>query len=284
MSETASLAILLDAPLMAWGSSSRFQYRETEAFPTKSALIGLLAAALRIDKHASDEAERLAPVAALRVSCCAVPKGRKGKLLRLVDFHTVGGGYDKSASAMEKMSIPRKASGPPFGTVITRRTYLTGTRFVAVFTGGAATIAEAASALKNPAWGVWLGRKACLPALPLAPTVADDPGKALTRLLSRLAEWDGADQPDSATLERWEEPENPDPAKGDFFLPDSPTSFGERRYSGRPVRHVRASESHPVRLADGVDVAAAFFDGLPETDVAAWESSEVNFAPEPAEE
>lgn len=267
MSETASLAVLLDAPLQAWGACSRFQRRETEAFPVKSALVGLLAAALRIDKHGADEAARLAPLAALRTTVYRLPKARpRGankkpmEVQRLVDFHTIGGGYDKDASTMEKLSIPRKASGPPFGTVITRRAYLTDARFAAVFTGDAATIRMAADGLADPAWGVWFGRKACLPALPLSPTVAPASGEALAGLLALLSEWDEREAPDPASLESWEEPEAPDPAEGDFFLHDTPLSFKDRAFAARPVRHRRVTGRQAA--TDHDSVADAFFNSI----------------------
>ena len=45
MSDTAYLALLLDAPLQSWGFSSRFQRRTTGLHPTKSGVVGLISAA-----------------------------------------------------------------------------------------------------------------------------------------------------------------------------------------------------------------------------------------------
>ncbi len=261
MPNTAALAILIDAPLQAWGVSSRYQRRETESFPVKSGLVGLLAAALGIDKHALSESERIKPLTLLRSTVYRVPK--KSSVSRLVDFHTVGGGYDKDASTFEKLSIPRKASGPPFGTVITRRTYLTDARFVAVFSGDSTTIREAAVAVANPVWGVWFGRKACLPALPLSPVVAASSSEALAALLSLLKEWDGGEAHEPKALERWDEPERPDPAEGDFFLPDAPVSFGARSFIDRPVRHFRFVDPSRFGL-ESESVSEAFFDSIPD--------------------
>ena len=58
MSDPAALAFVLDSPLQSWGVDSRYQQRDTAAFPTKSGLLGLLAAALGIDKNAPEEASR----------------------------------------------------------------------------------------------------------------------------------------------------------------------------------------------------------------------------------
>lgn len=68
-----AFAILLDSPMQSWGCASRFRRRETEAFPTKSALLGLLAAASGIDKDSDDQAERLGPLAALRLGVYRLP-------------------------------------------------------------------------------------------------------------------------------------------------------------------------------------------------------------------
>jgi len=289
MSETASLAILLDAPLQAWGASSRFQRRETEAFPVKSALVGLLAAALRIDKHDEAEADRLAPLAALRVTVYRLPKakGREARhreipVQRLVDFHTVGGGYPDTAEGrlnMSPVAEKTKSGGlkwrtPDKRTVATHRTYLTDARFAAVLTGDAATIGTAADGLADPAWGVWFGRKACLPALPLSPTLAPTAGEALARLLALLSEWDEREAPDPATLDCWEEPEASDPGEGDFFLHDTPLSFKDRAFAARPVRHRRATKPVPGRFDGSLEITDAFFQALPEADLAAGERGE----------
>ncbi len=276
MSDPASLAILLDGPLQAWGVSSRFQRRETEAFPVKSGLLGLLAAALRIDKHDEAETDRLAPLAALRVTAYRLPKARgldarhrELPVQRLVDFHTVGGGYPDTPEG--RLNIPpvaekTKSGGmrwrtPDKRTVATSRTYLTDARFAAVLTGDAATIQAAAEALADPAWGVWFGRKACLPALPLSPTVAPTPDEALSALLARLAEWDQRPPLDPATLDRWEEPKTADAAEGDFFLHDSPLSYQQRSFAARPVRHHRGS-AESSRSATPESVPDGYFEAL----------------------
>jgi CRISPR system Cascade subunit CasD len=251
MSEHTALAFLIDAPLQSWGSSSRFQRRDTEGFPTKSALVGVLAAALGIDKNGKDEAERLASLTGLGVTVYRLPCFDSPTVERLSDFHTIGGGYEKGASPMEKLSISQKASGAPFGTVITRRTYLTGARFIAVFFGETPVVRSAATALENPKWGVWFGRKTCLPAMPLTPITASTNTEAVQYLLSKIRQWEQEtnrkstihDPPNPDELERWEEPMAADSAEGDFFLHDLPLAFGKREFHVRPVRHVRPSNS-----------------------------------------
>ena len=242
---TLAVAFLLDGPMQSWGASSRFTRRETEAFPTKSALIGLLAAAAGIDKHAPDEAEKLAPFSALRLTVYRLPRAQGKFVQRLSDFHTVGGGYDARASAFDKMSIPRKASGgASANAVITHRTYLTDARFIASFQGAAETITAVHAQLENPVWGVWFGRKTCLPAMPLSPSLGTDFHAATSALLDHLRKWEEATHRasippdlDPTHLERWEEPVGDKTAPGDFYLNDQPVTFGPREFHSRPVRH-----------------------------------------------
>src|SRR5664280_3321130 len=65
MSANACVALLLDGPMQSWGHASRFERRTTALHPTRSAVMGLIAAALGIDKHGSDEAAQLVRFAAL---------------------------------------------------------------------------------------------------------------------------------------------------------------------------------------------------------------------------
>ncbi|MEO7098532.1 MAG: type I-E CRISPR-associated protein Cas5/CasD, partial [Luteolibacter sp.] len=232
MSDT--LAFLIDAPLQSWGASSKFQRRETEGWPTKSALIGVLAAALGIDKHAPDESEKLAPIAALSFSVFRWSK--TVPVTRLADFHTIGGGYDKT-NPSEKLHIPCKAGdGSPFGTVITRRSYLMDARFIVIFQGERATLEAAAAALLDPVWGVWFGRKTCIPAEPLCPVVAAVPREALVALLQKF----GNDPAEVEKLEGMTE----SPGPGRFYQADQPVAYGQHHgpvpqaYHSRPVRRL----------------------------------------------
>jgi CRISPR system Cascade subunit CasD len=161
-------------------------------------------------------------------------------MIRLTDFHTIGGGYDKTNPA-EKLHIPCKAGdGSPFGTVITRRTYLTDARFIALFQGDRATLERAAAALLDPVWGVWFGRKNCIPAEPLSPIIAASPQEALAALLRKFGN-------DSAVLQVLEGMTEA-PGDGRFYQADQPVAFGQHHgaipaaYLSRPVRRLAPGE------------------------------------------
>lgn len=48
----STLLLRLAAPLQSWGINSKFEYRFTEKMPTKSAVVGMLAAALGLGRDA----------------------------------------------------------------------------------------------------------------------------------------------------------------------------------------------------------------------------------------
>jgi CRISPR system Cascade subunit CasD len=201
---SSCLALLLDAPMQSWGHASRFERRATALHPTRSGVVGLLAAALGIDKYASDgfspspdELERLARLAPLRITTCTLPRrlpgGRSGgelPILRLEDYHTVAftreadSSPSRAATLQRKGRLPISAEDRSSEIKPTYRHYLLDARFGVLIDGPTDLLAELAAALRDPVWGIWLGRKCCLPAAPLlaaGPAPADEVWPALLR-------------------------------------------------------------------------------------------------------
>ena len=175
------LALYLRAPLQSWGASSKFGDRGTIDAPTRSGLLGLIAAACGIDKN--DEArdrEWLARAAKLYLSILAFRRGD-----RMTDYHTVGARYDKD-DPWQKRMIPVTADGKPRGTDLTHRDYLMDSVFGVVISGDNAIVAEMAEGLANPVWGVWFGRKSCIPTEPILVGVFDSDEAARKALDARL--------------------------------------------------------------------------------------------------
>lgn len=65
-----TLLIRLQGPLQSWGTRSRFDHRDTWPYPTKSGVVGLLAAALGRDRR-----EDVSDLAALRMGVRVDRKG-----------------------------------------------------------------------------------------------------------------------------------------------------------------------------------------------------------------
>jgi CRISPR system Cascade subunit CasD len=242
-----ALAFYIDAPLQSWGASSKYQHRESNSFPTKSGIIGLIGAALGVDKHLVDEAEHLRPLVEVRFT--AVKLGAtKHHSGRLTDFHTVGGGYDKTIK-WEKMCIPQKAkTGGPSWTVLTYRSYLTDARFVILLDGpDLELLVKVHAALLNPVWGIWFGRKHCIPASPLTPTLGEDRDEAFNRLLEALP---GTSPAPLDSFEYQEEATSSgDEDDGIFYQSDQPVAYGQHHgavptpYRARGIRQHRPQHS-----------------------------------------
>jgi CRISPR system Cascade subunit CasD len=171
MSETSHLALWLDAPLQSWGYQSRFDQRTSLAYPTRSGILGLVAAALGIDRADSGGLASLRPLA---LTIHVYPNAG-----RVVDYHTVGGGYDRKT---QRRQITRTADGKVGNTVVTRREYLQNARFGIVLAGPSPLVQRIEHALLDPVWGVWLGRKSCIPASQIAQGIHATPEAALGRL------------------------------------------------------------------------------------------------------
>ena len=80
MSAEAYLPLWLDAPMQSWGHQSRYDQRTTGLDPTRSGVIGLIAAAMGIDKHSPDELAQLAKLNPIGMTTVKLPRtNNKGR-------------------------------------------------------------------------------------------------------------------------------------------------------------------------------------------------------------
>lgn len=127
------LLLRLAGPLQAWGDSSRFTRRDTGRYPTKSGVLGLLAAAE--GRRRTDEIEDLAR---LRFG---VRVDQPGQLQR--DFQT-------AINWSTGKSMP-----------LSYRYYLADAVFVAGVEGDRELLKALDAALTDPAFPLYLGRRSC---------------------------------------------------------------------------------------------------------------------------
>ena len=157
MTDRRTLVLRLAGPLQSWGSSSQFNVRDTDDRPTKSGVIGLLAAAQ--GRRRGDE------IADLLELSFAVRVDQPGSRLR--DYHTVrtlDGGLLPSAKVNAK-GVQVAASGKP--SHVTQRFYLQDAVFVAFVEGPAELMSTLAWAVTHPVFPLALGRRSCVPSRPL---------------------------------------------------------------------------------------------------------------------
>lgn len=141
-----TLALCLDAPMQSWGLRSRFQSRDTAQEPTKSGVIGLLAAALGIRREDTDRVQELAGTR------MGVRVDREGLVER--DYHTAN-------------NVPNP-EGKAHSTVVSHRYYLADATFLVILEHpDRDELLRWHAALTRPHWPIYLGRKAFVPARPL---------------------------------------------------------------------------------------------------------------------
>jgi len=150
-----TLFLRLEGPLQSWGERARWSVRDTAPEPTKSGVVGLLGCALGI--NSDQELRELSRSLRMGVRC-----DKPGS--RLIDYHTVGGGYDQPA-LLTAEGKPKISSGAPH-TEPTWRHYLSDASFLVVLQGEPELIAWLAEAVRSPRWTIYLGRRSCPPARP----------------------------------------------------------------------------------------------------------------------
>lgn len=219
--EKAFLSIKLEGPLQSWGYDSQFNYRKTGLMPTKSGIAGLCCAAMGIPRGSKQERGFLRRFRHVNMLSISIPRRHPGKdkealeVRRLRDYHTVQG--------------TRKASGGIKETDLTYRFYLQDAAFGVILSGDPDLLDKTAKNLCDPKWGLWLGRKSCLPSAPVFVGLFLSKKEALDTLLRgrRLEKF--THQLEVSNFE-----------EGTDTLPDQPVCFGsaekDREFAPRRVK------------------------------------------------
>lgn len=142
-----TLLLELVAPMQSWGTTSRFDERDSQLEPSKSGVLGLICAAL-----GRDRGEPVDDLARLRMG---VRVDREGMLMR--DYQTAQGVLIAGTGKPDRER-----------TVVSPRFYLADAAFLVGLEGeDGALLARIAEALTRPRWPLALGRKAFPPSRPL---------------------------------------------------------------------------------------------------------------------
>ncbi|MFF8769413.1 type I-E CRISPR-associated protein Cas5/CasD [Kitasatospora sp. NPDC015120] len=261
----AVLVLRLAGPLQSWGDRSAFNRRDSRPQPTKSGVVGLLAAATGRPREAD-----ITDLVGLRLG---VRIDQPGTLLR--DYHTVSDyrGRPLPQAGVNAKGL-QKPTSPAKDTHVTHRYYLQDAVFVAAVQGPAALVTALAEAVRRPAFPLALGRRSCVPTQPIVLGAVRD--ATLEDVLAAEPWQAGAPARDAyrRRAERGPEPFSPhridlaatfdDPA-GEDTLQDVPRTFAprERGFSTRRIRHAWLSvptgfapsttSTHPATDAGGHD-------------------------------
>ncbi len=251
-----TLLLRLAGPMQSWGTSSRFQLRRTDLYPSKSGVLGMLLCAMGVRRQ--DSRQQLEP---LRPLLMGVRVDRSGTLDW--DYHTAGAkiGIRRADGKGPKKTAPTRE----YETLLCRRQYLYDASFLVALQGDSDTINACAGALQNPTWPLFLGRKCCVPAEPIFAgtgtfnTVSDALSSVPWR--PRMEAIDRNDRSATRTLDTViEHSQGTPPAAGARLVHDVPRVFGFYSHGSRWViaGHVAvpvaaATYGHPRRAAPRED-------------------------------
>lgn len=231
---TDYLVFTLVAPIGSFGDLAGHERRGSDAWPSRSAILGLVGAALGIRRDDQPGQEALS---GWRVAVSTLSSGGQFR-----DFHTAQAvptaRIKRPSTRREALRALRSGDNP----VITRRDYRTDCAF-GVALWGSGDLQELRRALTRPCFVPYLGRKSCPLAAPMAPRVveAQSPVEALRHI--RLPPF----------LESRLDPEHPLSIASDAALPgareqvrwDEPLDRTGWHFGPRTV-HIARSRELPV--------------------------------------
>jgi len=179
------LLLWLEGPLQSWGTSAKFNRRTSQDFPSRSAILGMVCAALGAGGEQKELLGAFEPLAQTVVAYARLDKAGKAVPARvqLQDFHMVGSGYDDK-DPWQTLHIPKKSDQKPAvggGHKLTYRYYLVDSAFAVALAIPEPLRKDIEEAFGAPCWDISLGRKSCVPTEFVFQGVHDSMDSALAR-------------------------------------------------------------------------------------------------------
>ena len=164
------LVFRLYGPMASWGEIAVGETRPSALHPTRSALLGLLAAALGLRRGDEAALSRLSGTLrfAVLVESAGVP---------LSDYHTAQVTPPRRGEILATRQDQLRERRDALQTILSRRDYRCDAFYtVAAWQEGENPefeLARLKAALERPVFPLYLGRKSCPPALPLSPRLLE---------------------------------------------------------------------------------------------------------------
>ncbi|MEW5539257.1 type I-E CRISPR-associated protein Cas5/CasD [Streptomyces cyaneofuscatus] len=247
---TLGFVLRLAGPFQAYGGPSAFNDRDTRAHPSRSALIGLFAAAEGRPRETALHPFTTGPLNGLSYHQLSFAIRVDAPGHRYTDFHTTGASRPRHQQ-LHTAGGGRRTEGKE--AHISRRTYLTDAAFTVAVTGPAALIGHITHTLEHPHWAPYLGRRNCIPDEPLLLTgPSTNPVHHLLHHTPLTPPH--PPPPDTTTLPVtfwWDTPPTTRPAETQQEAIDDPTDFTphHRTWNLRP--QWRTTEPLPTTLYAG---------------------------------
>lgn len=155
----------IEAPLQSWGCSSKFGPRSAGEFPTKSGIYGMILAGLGLP---GKQIEFLKEISRYHQTVISYKKSGN-QSPKLIDFQMVGNGYDSENNKEDNwysMNIPKKLDGGSSvggGSKMVFKHYLQNAVFAVIQEADDEFAEQIKSAMTEPVFDVFFGRKNCIP-------------------------------------------------------------------------------------------------------------------------
>ncbi|EMM76981.1 type I-E CRISPR-associated protein Cas5/CasD [Leptospira santarosai] len=207
------LVFRLYGPIVSWGNIAVGEYRPSDSFPTKSAIIGLISASFGFDRSEDGKISELVDSVFFATKVLA-----PGNLLR--DYHTI-----QSPSNVKRVLATRKdelLDSEYVETILSSRDYRTDAVYDIALSEkkrSSHSLKDIRKALLSPIHTPYLGRKSCSIALPMCPEILNSDSlrsafEEYDKIL--MKKYESSDYKDplsdlfsksSANLFLWEDPE-----------------------------------------------------------------------------
>lgn len=150
MEERKTILVLrLEGVLQSWGENAKWDFRDSSTMPTKSGIVGLLGCAMGEERGSQVLVELAQSITV------AVRADRPG--VKFVDFQTVQGNPLRTADGGKRSN----------NTFLSPHAYLQDASFTVFIDTSPEWQQRIVSALENPRWCMYLGRKNCVPSRPI---------------------------------------------------------------------------------------------------------------------
>ena len=158
----------LYAPMVSWGEIAIGEQRRSALQPSRSAIIGIIAAALGIKRDAEEKLDRLASEVSI-----AVRVDQSGTAL--TDYHTIEVPRKRAKAVYNTRRSELEALDEKDNAILSFREYRCDAyALIAIcLRSDSWTLEQIADALRRPAFHLYLGRKSAPPALPFAPQIVE---------------------------------------------------------------------------------------------------------------
>lgn len=217
------LVFRLYGAMASWGSTAVGGVRPTRPAPSRSAVVGLLSAALGLKREQEEEIARLNDGVGM-----AIKSESDGRLLR--DYHTAQVPSSDKTAIWSHRKAELENGARDVNTILSTRDYRVDGHWLVALSlrdGASHTLQALRDALLEPVFPLYLGRKSCPLSVPVHPVISEagsmkqaldtyrfpvaSNGKAETVLYAETVQYDwdqGLDIGLTAeeTNERWDQP------------------------------------------------------------------------------